>query len=222
MIPLGILGAATPRQSGGGGDPYWANVVALLHFDGEDESAEIVDETGKTWGITGSAELDVDQYVFGGSSLFVSSAGDDRIDCAHTDFDFGTGDFTIEGFFRPNSTSNRSFFSFGSRLVYVATGNWAYFNGTSNAISGGSVTANSWYHVALSRASGTVRLFINGVVIGSTTDSGSINPGTMRIGRFNPGNPAGSHYDEFRVTNGIARYTSNFTPPDAQFPDFGP
>ena len=206
----GLLAAG---GGGGGGDPFFSDVVSLLPLD-----VDLTDVKGKTWVPTGTATIVPSPVRFGAGSLELTSIGANRIDATSSDFNFGTGDFTIEGFFNAQSVSNRAFFSFGARLVYTASG-WAYFNGSTNAISGGTVLTGSFQHVALCRASGVMRLFVDGVQVGSDfAESVAIDPGAMRIGWYNGGNPAGTFYDEFRVTKGVARYTSNFTPPSSAFP----
>lgn len=211
-----LLGGSTPPAT----DPYFANVVSLLHFDGTNGSTTFTDQIGKTWTATGACALSTVQKKFGTASIEFSAVAEQRIDCTSTDFNFGTADFTVEAQFRPGATSNRALFSFGSRLVYVAASNWAYYNGSGNQIVGGSPAANAnFYHVALSRVSGVVHLFIDGTLLNSFAEAGAINPGAMRVGYFNSGNPCGGFVDEFRVTNGVGRYSSNFTPPAAPFPN---
>lgn len=221
-MSLMLAGAAAWRRvgsGGGGGDPYWAYVVSLLHFNGADGSPALVDQTGKVWTPTGSALLTTSQYRFGGASLDLPSSPPSRIDCTHPDFNFGTNDFTVEAWLQPNATSNRAVFSFGVPLVYAASGSWAYFNG-GNVIIGGRVVSGAWTHVALTRSGGIIRLFANGVQVGNGYSSpGAIDPGSMRLGWYNSGNPSGRFYDEFRVTRGVARYVANFTPPTQPFPD---
>lgn len=217
MIPLGILGAASVRVASEV-DPHWSSVVSLLHFDGPNL---VHDEKGKVWTVTGLPDVYTGEYKFGGASM-VALSSMDRIDCIHPDFAFGTGDFTIEGWYRPDRSSNRAVFSFGPRLVYVASNNWAYFTGSNNAIVGGQMPLTIWFHVALTRHLGVVRLFINGLQAGASyPEPGAIDPGSFRIGWYNSGNAAGGLYDEFRTTKGVARYTSNFMPPTAPFPSSG-
>jgi hypothetical protein len=208
------------RFGSSGGDPYFANVVSLLHFDGANGSTTITDVIpGRTWTTTGTAVISTAQSVFGGSSLEMSNTGTNRIDCTDSAFNFGTADFTIEMRMRPNATAGRAAFSFGTRLVYITASGWAYFNG-SNFLVGGSNTANVWYSLALVRASGVMRLYINGassVTYGG--DAAALNPGTIRIGYYNAGNTAGQYYEEFRCTVGVARYTSSYTPDVLPFPD---
>jgi hypothetical protein len=74
--------------------------------------------------------------------------------------------------------------------------------------------AHTWYHIAATRESGTVRLFVDGTLLGSKSDATpATNSSPLQIGKdvivsnFFDGN-----IDEIRISNGIARYTSNFTP----------
>ena len=79
-------------------------------------------------------------------------------------------------------------------------------------------TTNTWYHLAVTRSGSTVRLFINGVVSGSSTQTTSIYPSThnITIGTDAAGNyPMNGYLSDVRITKGLARYTSNFTPPTA-------
>lgn len=88
-----------------------------------------------------------------------------------------------------------------------------------------------WYHVALCRKGGQTRLFINGVMQGlavadantyfaSTTARtavlGQVNGSTFATAVNNTRLPGWS--DEFRITVGVGRYDTNFTPPSAAFP----
>jgi hypothetical protein len=203
------------------GDPYFANVVSLLHFDGANGSPIITDVIpGRTWVTTGTALISTAQSVFGGSSLEMLNTAQNRIDCTSAAFNMGTGDATIQMRFRPNATANRAAFSFGTRLVYVASANWAYFNGA-NVITGGTVTANVFVEVCWQRSAGVVKLFVQGNQVGANfAEAGAINPGAMRIGYFNAGNPSGRYYDEFRATIGVARFTGNYIPDTGPYPDF--
>ena len=201
-------------------DEYADSVVSLLHFDGVDGSTTITDSKGKVWASTGAAALTTANARFGGSSLALASSGANYVESSHADFDFGTGDYTIEGFYKPDASSNRAFIKLGTRLIYVAANNWAYYNGSSNAIIGGSVSTTEFAHVALARHEGTTRLFVNGQQVGSnyTGETGAVNASPLRIGYFNSGNPSGGLYDEIRITKGVARYTADFTPPAVPFP----
>ena len=96
-----------------------------------------------------------------------------------------------------------------------------YYDGGVDRISSSALSANTWYHVALSRASGSTKLFIDGTQSGSTyTDSN--NYGTTApfvVGTYYSGgslvttNLFNGYVQDVRVTNGLARYTNSFTPP---------
>ena len=82
------------------------------------------------------------------------------------------------------------------------------------------MSLRTWYHVAVTRSGNTLRIFINGTLEDSYTTSVAIDDGTINridIG----GNGGGSNFigyiDEARITKGVARYTSNFTPQTKEF-----
>jgi hypothetical protein len=90
-------------------------------------------------------------------------------------------------------------------------------------ITGGSISTSQWYHVAVTRSSGSTKLFLNGAQIGSTyTDATVYLNGTNRpmvggSGYHVTTNVMVGYIDDLRITNGYARYTSNFTPPTSAF-----
>lgn len=74
-----------------------------------------------------------------------------------------------------------------------------------------------WHHIAVTRQSGVMRLFVDGASQGSVASTVSFSmPIGTRIGsrEDNAGYFTG-HLDDFRITKGVARYTENFTPPGA-------
>ena len=79
---------------------------------------------------------------------------------------------------------------------------------------------DTWYHVAITRASGTLRHFIDGTQVGSNitaTDNVSTSD-TLYVGsNQSPGDYWDGYLDELRISKGIARWTSNFTPPSTQY-----
>lgn len=235
---LGYMGfyaaGAMGQGSGGGGptDPYWANVVSLLHFDGTDGATSIVDQKSRSWTNFGLS-LDTSQSRFGPSSLICDGVTGRYINTASSaDFAFGTGDFTIEFFLRvvsvalgfqimfdgreeANSVPRPTIFLTGSTLNYFVSG--------AVRASGGAVSTNNWYHIALSRVSGSTRMFLSGNQVGSTW-SDSTNYEACPITVANAGHspfdaPVAGWIDEVRVTKGVGRYSANFTQPSAPFPN---
>jgi len=97
---------------------------------------------------------------------------------------------------------------------------WPSLTATVGALSGG-----TWYHFAVERKGSNGYLYWNGTLVASTIGhwAGTPSPptGTNRVslgwsvaisGGMEP-----CQLDEFRVTIGLARYTSNFTPPSSAF-----
>lgn len=111
--------------------------------------------------------------------------------------------------------------------------NFAYTtNGTTQVNSARNVTVATgvWYHIAVSRSGNTMRYFVDGVQAGAdinvtgVTIFNSTSLLTVGAQTNNPATPTfnfsvNGHLDELRITKGIARYTADFTPPTAQFPD---
>jgi len=143
---------------------------------------------------------------------------------------FGTGDFTVEGWFNPTTTgTNLPLMSFGD---LNASGSLGIFYTSASAtvvrfsLSGSDTTTAAtipikrWTHVAVVRQSSVINIYFNGV---AQTKSGSTNPGTNHTGTAfylgYSGPTVGTYFpgyvSDLRVVNGTAVYTANFTPPTA-------
>jgi len=84
------------------------------------------------------------------------------------------------------------------------------------------VPADEWVHVAVTFDGTTFRLFVNGVLGDSGTKTVNSAGSSTRnyINRDIAVGIGGECWlDNFRITDGVARYTSNFTPPTKAFPD---
>ena len=79
-----------------------------------------------------------------------------------------------------------------------------------------SVSADTWYHIAVTRSNGTIRFFQAGTQIGSDTAANTTtlnNPG-LYVGRDHTAVESMDGWlQEIRITNNKALWTSNFTPP---------
>lgn len=221
-------------------DPYWANVISLLRFNGTDGSTTFTDEvSGVTWSATSGAEIDTAQSKFGGASgLFPAgvNSGYGRID-SNTDANFalGSGDWTIEGFLFLNSSKSGARIILDQRplanglypTIYVDGGTLVYYvNSAARITSAVSAISTSgvWQHWAICKASGTTRMFIGGTQSGGNYTDGNTYAGNkFRYGNTSAANNfdniLGGWLDECRITEGVGRYTSDFTPPPAPFPN---
>jgi hypothetical protein len=214
----------TPGIVAAGGrrlDSFFGNVVSLLHFDGTNGSTTFTDEKGVTWTPAGNAQLSTTNAKFGTACLLLDGTGD-WLEATLAAFAFGTGDFTIEAWSRWDSiVGNRFVFSWGGGWgAYSFSNSWATFNGATNLIVGGSAVINSYFHVAVTRAGTSMRMFTNGGLVGTGTDSTNFTNQTIRIGAQPSGSGAAQgRIDDFRVTAGVARYTAAFTAPTVPFPN---
>jgi hypothetical protein len=211
-------------------DPDFASVSLLLHGDGTNGSTTITDNSPspKTVTAVGNAQISTAQSKFGGASIAFDGSGDFLTTSASADLDFGVQDFTIELWHRFNNTTlDRGFVGNGSngRLDFIwrtSTGiNLGRINTAFDSTFAWSPSVNVWYHIAISRSGTSLRAFIDGVQIGSTvTNSINYNASSCIIGSsLSNARNSNGYIDDLRITKGVARYTANFTPPTAPFPD---
>ena len=224
-------------------DADFDKVSLLLHCDGADGSTTFTDNSPGSKIVTAydGARISTAQSKFGGASAVFDGINDYLSAPAHADFDFGTGDFTLEAWvFQAASSAYSSIICrqknigaeglFQLRLSsgkpeFVFCANSSYSVVTLSAAQ--SIAANTWTHIALSRLGGIGRLFVDGVLADAKSIAGTLNVAgrPLTIGALNTGNSTNllaffsGHIDEARITKGAARYTANFTPPTGPFPD---
>ena len=179
------------------------------------------------------------------SSAVYFDGNGDYIDFVKTDgYSFESGvDFTVEGWWYMNSIAGRPhFIGMGTGIdgtpahysdwnMYYNSSNqltFYYYNG-STAIArtfAWTPVIETWYHIAVSRSGTDLKAFVNGSQIGSTiTDStnfsGAAGSRPLRIGRWQYGGGTNGYLNgyaqDIRITKGLARYTTTFTPPTAEF-----
>jgi hypothetical protein len=240
MSPIYVPGKVVLKKDGvAATDTNIREVSLLLHGNGTNGSTTITDSslTPKTVTAVGNAQISTAQSKFGGASIAFDGNGDYVTVPVNTAFEFGTGDFTIEGWINVPTTNAtlRCIFSIGRPVqLYHTSGRIdAYFgdndSGASyfvNPVSGpASLLSNTWTHFAVTRSGSIFRVFINGNAGTPVTGSAGVffSATGAALGTFLP-NPSTFPYtgyiDDLRITKGVARYTANFTPPTAPFPDF--
>jgi len=204
----------------------------MLHCDGADESTSFPDASASNHTVTanGNAQVDTAQKVFGtGSGLFDAVAGTFLSIPNSADFNFGDGDFTIDFRLRFISTANPQVFmgrngtSDHSFACYYNSGNLrfaGYWNGsTQDEGFAWTPSINTWYHIAFIRNGANLKVHVNGIQVGSTynisnyaiRDASSI----FYLGENveDLGYRLNGYMDEIRISKGIARWTTDFTPP---------
>jgi hypothetical protein len=226
-------------------DPYWDKVVALLHMDGTAGTAGLTDATGKVWSAAGQLQLSAAQSKFGGTSALFDGSGDYASTPHDSSLALAHVDFTLEAWVYNTATTagNQVILNkdgvFGSsypswflainsaRKLIAVVGNGNGVSYSQSMASTGTVTINTWVHVAVARSGNTVRLFLDGVLDSTHTITGTPVDGgkALYIGNYSGNSNAADMFngwiDEVRVTRGVARYTAAFTPRQAPFPAVG-
>lgn len=85
---------------------FYGSVVALLHMNGSDASTTFTDQRGHTFTAAGNAQIDTAQSKFGGASGLFDASGDYISTPDSDEWSFGSGDFTIECWYRPTRTNS--------------------------------------------------------------------------------------------------------------------
>jgi Concanavalin A-like lectin/glucanases superfamily len=146
---------------------------------------------------------------------------------SNTVYEFGTGDFTVEGWYYWNTFVN----NVDSGLILLGQGanaggitsswwmryysgiygnflSWYRTDGTSpeiNYIFPITLNAGQWYHIACTRSGTDLRFFVNGTQVGAaqtcTTDYTIVNGDPLQIGKSNTGNSPGIHYFNGYISN---------------------
>lgn len=187
------------------------------------------------------------RHKFGNGILDIHSVADSCIGCPNSaSTDLGAGDWTLEGYFRIanlptgsnkgqiigkwDETNNRRSYQLYIGGPALESGNIVFRTSTNGTA--GTVTesisypwipdTDTWYHIAVVRASGELLLFIDGIQLGlpiadATTYYAGIEPLSVGAQVEGAGGVVNNTHldgwvDELRVTVGFARYTSNFSP----------
>jgi hypothetical protein len=218
------------------------NTSLLLNFT----NAGIIDNTAKNVLETvGNAQIDTAVVKYGTGAMEFDGSGDYLVIPRNNDLYLGSGNFTAECWVYPTASPNQAFImgqwsgSTGSTtLSWVlnlsddANRNLRFLLSTdgsgvlTNTISSSALTLNAWNHVALVRNGSVFTAYLNGTA--ATGGTYTITAGTALYNATNPitvgATSAGTQaftgfIDDLRITKGIARYTANFVPPVARFPN---
>lgn len=219
-----ITGMMARRLATVEADPYWPNVYALLPFD----SATNQEVSGNSaWdadsGATGSSITVLDGNYF--DAVYYAPDGKNARISSSSTVALGSRDFTIECWVQMLAAGSgyKCIWTMPGAGLFTRNGQVIWYQGGAWAPSA-TVTDGDIYHLMVTRESGTVRVFVNGVK--SATDyagSASIATNKMYIGADAAfGSGYGNKIDEMRITLDVARETANFTPRTTPFPRSGP
>ena len=209
--------------------------LLVSSIDRNDGDTLFADCAGHMLTVSGNTHHDntVGNPFGSGTAMYFDGNGDTIVAAASSDFAFGTGDFTVEGWwyfesipsstdamlvdFRPTNSETTTSFAFSTDTT---NGVKVYSGG--NYVLGGSLSTNTWHHIALVRDSGTLYAYIDGTATGTTASFSSnlTTNSTPRLGTTADGGTSAvltGYVFDVRITKGTARYTSSFTAPSAPF-----
>ena len=220
------------------GDQYYNSCSLLLHCNGANGSTTFTDNSKNNITVTvnGNSQISTAQSKFGGASGLFDGSGD-YLYVPVSSIQVLGNTWTIECWYQAISRSNTyptiisvSDNSYAGTIVlfdrhgsastkfsFAVANAGAIVNGTTNVSNG------TWYHLALVSNNGVVTMYVNGVSEASQSSTTNSANKQIYIGaNFDYASyPTylNGYIDELRITKGIARYTTNFTPQTSEFPN---
>ena len=230
------------QQPGESVDPYFYNTSLLLNMDNDFSDSSIY---GNEIVPYGNVSHNTTESKYGGGSTYFNGNGNIlAITQGGEHFNFGTDNFTIEFWHKPTSNNTRQWFFHADADYWIGIdkdvagryGMWASSTGTSwdivqsDSEQGKTINSallNQWNHIAFVRSGNSFMIFLNGNLEKTVSGNGAIfdrSNEVKRIGEHSTPSflPIEGYIDDFRVTKGVARYTTNFTPPTEAHPTTGP
>ena len=221
------------------GEVHFPKNILHLPFDGSNGATSTSDVSNQNNAVTvNGAQISTAQSKFGGSSMLFDGSNDYlSVGGSEWNSNLNSGDFTVEFWIRFNTVGTAyiienyngsngwgvALWSGGGGTNYLDgfwhDGSWKYIQyGVGGSSQYTTPSADTWYHVAFVRNGNDWALYLNGTAEGTRTGlSGSITSssnGSLDIGRrFSDTYFVDGYIDDLRITKGLARYTSNFTPP---------
>jgi hypothetical protein len=227
-----------------------SKILYLQETNAQDNGGYQYYQSVSSTGLTVGTELNESgrsyvAYIFAGGestaatarSVYFDGSGGDRLQSANSsNYNFGSGNFTIEGWFKLQQTGMRGLAANWSsnsnnrqswRLFTEDAANgelefWTSTNGSSvtKTLSGGKLKVGQWTHFAVVRSSNTLSLYLDGTLVDSASFTGTFYNNTVDPLQIGGGyDPGANDYtwkgdiSNFRIVKGTAVYTSAFKPP---------
>ena len=194
--------------------------------------------TDRVSGLGGANAIKGSVFFGNGDNNEPSSSGASGNDFLRTEhssnFTFGTGDLTMEGWFFIETLADNYQSLIADSIYYAQGGFTLYINNTQlimydgqggGIVNGGTLTAAKWSHIAYSRESNSHKLFIDGELVATASSSyeftgTDIIIGANKVGQSNNADTGGYPFRGFasnvRIIKGRALYTATFTPPKGE------
>jgi len=180
-------------------------------------------------------------YLFAGGestadtarSVDFDGSGDRLTIPSSTDWDFGSGDFTIECWVKGTMTTDSGIINRSNGGATDGNSAWIlyWYNSSSKARLWFGLTENTgwdasvegttqindghWHHIAVTREGNNLKAWTDGILEGTTAFSGTIPTSTrvLEIASHDTGSYLDAEISNVRVVKGTAVYTSSFRPP---------
>jgi hypothetical protein len=194
-------------------------------MDGANGSTTFTDSSPNALAVTavGNAQISTTQSRYNGSAGYFDGTGDYLSIAANAAIDLSSSDFAIEFWVRPAPKTNAvdAVFGYGNYacMFYHDGTNWTLemsSTGSSNQlVITCAVTLNTWQHIAIVRNGSSIVVYKDGVSSATGTFTGAVttNSRILRIGDNGNSQNINGYIDNFKITKGVARYTSAFTSP---------
>src|SRR4029077_11528460 len=231
-----------PAQANGN-DSY---VVSLLHFDAPDGMLSVAGYIPKdyaygapsrreAWTTAAGAMQALPSYPFQQVGYFAANTALQCPDAPDL-IPSVSGDFTIDFWFAYGNVTSVGdivgkrtgspgfgpwlFLQNNTQIGFYASSDGATWDIANGVVAAGPGIANqTWYHFAAVKQGNTWKFYVNGGLQAATvTTSAQMvkNGAPLRVGGFS-GAFYNGYIDELRISNGIARWTANFTPPNQPY-----
>ena len=209
----------------------------MLHCDGSNNGTTFTDSSFSAHTVTasGNAVTDTTYKKFGTAGYKCPATGDFLSISDSEDWNFGSGDFTIDAWLYRTGTSSYQtilenktdnsnywqwrYFGSGGNITFSVTGSGSFT--VSFGCDDSTFPVNTWVHHQMVRSGNSWKLFQNGTQTGTTQTQAAAIPdmtGNLILqGDSSLGQPFVGYMDEFRISKGIARNTSNFVVPSGEY-----
>ncbi len=199
---------------------YSSDVLLVIQSEHDDGSTDITDsssyEETLTFDTTNTIQHSTTEAKFGSSSLKFGVS--DHI-TAYSEYDIGTDDFTSTVWATfPTDGFQENFMRLYGYLTYKQSNGYIDVYNAGTIISTNvAVNTTSWYHFALVRYNGVLKIYINGTSYGgSYSDSSFIARSDMQFSDSNASYDFTGYMEDWVVTRS-ALWTEDFTPPTSPF-----
>ena len=238
-VPESPLYGSTPTSGSGSTGSTVMHIATGKDLRVHDKSQTVPYLNMDGTGLSGEGTI----AKFGGNSMKFNGAGRYilGVETRTTGYDgdlfnlYNEDAFTIESWiYVTDNTDYNTIFHTGAgdvadgsftQLAVHPTGVLNYYRSSTLVLASAAsqISNNTWHHIALTGDGGTLRIFIDGVLKDTATSASSHYPyagmdmhiGDRMSGAGSGNYPFGGYMQDFRITKGLARYTSTFTPPTA-------